>query len=340
MAEDARRPGGGGRADRAGNTGASRRAAEGKGARYGPLFDIHDAAWSRAAHAVSCGPDCAIEEGRRRDGIKIVRTALLADPIYRRHDTGLGHPERAERFDAVALALEDSGLTDRMLRVEPRLANEDEIAACHTNKYIELVKREVACRYEALSTGDTPLSPESLDVALAAAGGVLNAIDAVMEERARNAFCVVRPPGHHASVARGMGFCIFNNVAIAARYAQRQHGVERVLIADWDVHHGNGTQDIFYRDGSVFFFSTHQHPWYPGTGHPMETGESRGAGATLNCPFAAGAGRAEILGAFESRLVAAARNFKPDLLLVSAGFDSRIGDRWAASPWQMTTSRI
>jgi acetoin utilization deacetylase AcuC-like enzyme len=155
---------------------------------------------------------------------------------------------------------------------------------------------------------------------------VLNAVDAVVERRARNAFCVVRPPGHHATTDRGMGFCIFNNVAVAARYAQGHYGMSRVLIADWDVHHGNGTQDIFYADGSVFFFSTHQHPWYPGTGRPQETGEGEGVGSTLNCPFPAGSGRAEILGAFQEHLPRVARAFRPDLVVISAGFDSRLGD--------------
>jgi acetoin utilization deacetylase AcuC-like enzyme len=213
-----------------------------------------------------------------------------------------------------------------MPRIPPRAATEDEVAACHTRKYIDIVKHDVAQGYEALSTGDTPLSPDSLEVALQAVGGVLNAVDAVVERRVQNGFCAVRPPGHHATPGRGMGFCIFNNVAIAARYAQRRHGIERVLIADWDVHHGNGTQDIFYADGSVFCFSTHQHPWYPGTGRPHETGEGAGRGATLNCPFPAGSGRAEILGAFQDKLLPAARDFQPDLVLISAGFDSRLGD--------------
>jgi acetoin utilization deacetylase AcuC-like enzyme len=253
-------------------------------------------------------------------------TALLADPLYKRHIPGPGHPERPARFDAVLSALDRTGLTAKMLRIPPRAATEDELAACHTRKYIEVVKHDTARGYEALSTGDTPLSAESLDIALQAAGGVLNAVDAVVERRAQNAFCVVRPPGHHATPDRGMGFCIFNNVALAARYAQRRHGIRRVLIADWDVHHGNGTQDTFYADGSVFFFSTHQHPWYPGTGQPDETGEGAGRGATLNCPFPAGSGRTEILGAFKDRLLPAARDFRPDLVLISAGFDSRLGD--------------
>jgi len=148
----------------------------------------------------------------------------------------------------------------------------------------------------------------------------------VMEGRAVNAFCAVRPPGHHASEERGMGFCLFNNIAIAARYAQKKYGVGRALIVDWDVHHGNGTQDIFYRDGSVFYFSTHQSPWYPGTGDADETGEGPGKGTTMNVPCASGSGRKEILDAFQHKLLPAARNFKPDLTLISAGFDSRLGD--------------
>jgi acetoin utilization deacetylase AcuC-like enzyme len=163
-------------------------------------------------------------------------------------------------------------------------------------------------------------------VAARAAGGVLNAVDAVLAGSARNAFCVVRPPGHHATASRGMGFCIFNNVALAARYAERRHGLGRVLVVDWDVHHGNGTQEIFYSDPSVFFFSTHQWPLYPGTGRADETGEGAGQGTTMNFPFPAGSGRTEILGAVENSLIPAADGFRPDLVLISAGFDSRIGD--------------
>src|SRR5205823_4535682 len=149
---------------------------------------------------------------------------------------------------------------------------------------------------------------------------------AVIGGELRTAFCIVRPPGHHATPDRGMGFCIFNNIAVAARYAQTRHKAGRVLIADWDVHHGNGTQDIFYADGSVLFFSTHQSPWYPGTGSADETGYAEGEGKTINCPFPAGSGRQEIAGAFEQLLIPAADEFKPDLVLISAGFDSRAGD--------------
>ncbi|HTS51179.1 MAG TPA: histone deacetylase [Bryobacteraceae bacterium] len=249
-------------------------------------------------------------------------TGLLADSVCKEHDTGRHHPECPERFDAALGAVKDLDL----LRIEPRVANEDEIALCHPREYIRMVEREIMTGLHELSTGDTIICPRSLDAALRATGGVLNAVDAVFAKKARNAFCIVRPPGHHATPFRGMGFCIFNSIAIAARYAQHKYGISRVLIADWDVHHGNGTQDIFYHDGSVFFFSTHQHPWYPGTGLADEIGEGKGRGMILNCPFPAGSGRKEILGAFQEKLMPAAEKVKPELILISAGFDSREGD--------------
>jgi acetoin utilization deacetylase AcuC-like enzyme len=257
-------------------------------------------------------------------------TALLADPIYKQHDTGQGHPETPERYDAVMRALEQAGLSKSLRRVEARAATEEEIALCHSRDYIYDVKREIAAvpsgTVRELSTGDTEVSSRSFEVAIRATGGILSAVDAVIERAASNAFCAVRPPGHHARPEQGMGFCIFNHIAIAARYAQKKHGVDRVLIADWDVHHGNGTQDLFYKDGSVLFFSTHQSPWYPGTGAAGETGEGKGKGCIMNCPFPAGAGREEILSAFRTRLAPAADVFKPALVLLSAGFDSRKGD--------------
>lgn len=249
-------------------------------------------------------------------------TGLIADPISKEHITGPGHPERPERFDAAVAALSGMELT----RLPARLAIDDEIALCHASKYIRTVQHEVMAGFHDLSTGDTTISARSLDAALSAVGAALNAVDAVIENKVQNAFCIARPPGHHATPTRGMGFCIFNSVAIAARYAQRKYGVDRVLIADWDVHHGNGTQDIFYTDGSVFFCSTHQYPWYPGTGPAEETGQDAGEGWIMNRPFPAGAGREEILGAFQQMLVPAAERVKPELVLISAGFDSRLGD--------------
>lgn len=259
-------------------------------------------------------------------GFRQGRTAYLFDPLYLRHDTGAGHPERPGRLLAVEQRLRGETWFDTLHPLTPREADIEAVALVHDPRYIELVRHEVEGGRRQLSTGDTVISEESYSVALGMVGGVLEAVDAVMSGRARNAFCAVRPPGHHATGVRGMGFCLFNGVAVAARYAQRVHGVERVLIADWDVHHGNGTQDIFYSDGSVFFMSTHQYPFYPGTGPREETGEGAGAGLTMNRPFPAGAGDDEVIGAFTDDLLPAARAFRPDLVLVSAGFDSRTGD--------------
>lgn len=222
--------------------------------------------------------------------------------------------------------LESSGLAREMIRLPVRIATDDELALVHTRQYIELLQREISEGRSQLSTGDTDICSESEGAARSAAGCVLSAVDALFSKSATNVFCPVRPPGHHANAARGMGFCLFNNVALAARYAQHKYDIERVLIADWDVHHGNGTQDIFYEDGSVLFFSTHQSPWYPGTGDISERGEGKGEGKTINCPFPANTAASKIIAAFHDSLLPAARAFHPDLVLLSAGFDSRIHD--------------
>ena len=259
-------------------------------------------------------------------GEAATETGVVTSRAFVEHLTGADHPEQPARVTAIVERLEAEGLLERARAIEPRAATDEEVVRCHAPEYLRLVAEEVGGGAGQLSTGDTRVSARSLEIARLAAGGVLAAVDAVCAGRVRNAFAVVRPPGHHATPTQGMGFCLFNNVAIAARHAQAKHGLRRVLIADWDVHHGNGTQDIFYEDGSVLFFDTHQHPLYPGTGRAEETGKGAGAGRTINCPFPAGAGRAEIVAAFREKLVPAADAFRPDLVLVSAGFDSRVDD--------------
>src|SRR5713226_5516890 len=257
------------------------------------------------------------------------QTGLLFDEVYLGHLAGnTGHPERPERLTAIRDGLEKAGLLKTLYRIAPRRVTDEELQLVHKPSYVALVRRELSNLQglRELSTGDTLASPGSLQAAEFAAGGVLNVIDAVMAGKVRNAFAAVRPPGHHATPDRGMGFCIFNNVAIAARYLQKKHGIGRVLIVDWDYHHGNGTQDIFYNDGSVFYFSTHHYGAYPGTGSAAETGAGPGAGKILNVPMPPGAGDAEFLQAYETKLVPAARQFKPDFILVSAGFDSMRND--------------
>ncbi len=256
----------------------------------------------------------------------MVKTALLLDPVFLEHDPGKGHPESVARYHAVSRVLQMDGITEKCQALPLRVATSKEILACHSGPYLDRARADIAGGSHLLSTGDTHVCAESFNVALAASGSVLNAIDGVFDGSFENAFCAVRPPGHHATVDRGMGFCIFNNVAIAARYAQRKHGAERVVIIDWDVHHGNGTQDIFYGDGSVFYFSTHQSPWYPGTGSAVETGDGDGEGTTLNGPLPAGSGYTQINALLCDQFSRAMEKFRPDLVLVSAGFDSRIGD--------------
>ena len=253
-------------------------------------------------------------------------TQVFYDPTTLKHEPGANHPERPQRMMAVLESVRALEKLGRVSVATPRPASEDDILSVHTLPYMSKVRAEIAAGRRTLSTGDTDLSAASWDAALAAAGTVVSGVEAVMTGRARHSFCALRPPGHHASQSRGMGFCIFNNVAIGARHAQRRYGVERVLIADFDVHHGNGTQDVFWSDGSVLFFDTHQHPWYPGTGLPNEQGESKGRGLIMNNPFPSGSGRKEILGAFREALVPAAERFNPQLVMVSAGFDSRTGD--------------
>ncbi len=263
---------------------------------------------------------------QQEEASEALPTAVVSDELFKAHETGLGHPETAARFDAVMSALKRADFSDSLLHLKPRAATDGDLLRCHQKDYVERVKRDIQAGEPMLSTGDTVICPESLKPALHASGGACVAVDTVIWSKAKNAFCVIRPPGHHASPEKGMGFCIFNSAAIAARYAQNKYKIGKVLIVDWDVHHGNGTQDIFYEDETVFFFSTHQSPWYPGTGPQEETGRGKGLGTTMNRPFATGAGRKEIVGAFQDDLRPAVDRFKPELVIISAGFDSRIDD--------------
>ena len=254
-------------------------------------------------------------------------TAIVHHPVFEKHDTGAHHPEKPERYTTVMNALRaDERVWSDVVEIEAEEARRGYIQACHTPQHFKHVEEAVREGLGYLDA-DTMISLHSLEAALRGAGAACQAIDAIMEGAARNAFVPVRPPGHHATPDRAMGFCLFNNVAVAARYAQSRHKeIERIAIIDWDVHHGNGTQGIFYDDPSVFYFSTHQYPWYPGTGARAETGHGRGRGYTLNVPLRAMTPPADQRRAFDAAISDIATKFTPDLLMISAGFDAHKGD--------------
>jgi acetoin utilization deacetylase AcuC-like enzyme len=254
-------------------------------------------------------------------------TALVHHPIYEKHDTGLGHPETPARYDVVINALKsETALWSKFLEIKPEPATKGLIQAAHTPQHFKMVESAYAAGYDRLDA-DTVISMKSFDVSLYAAGGACSAVDAIMQSEAQNTFVVVRPPGHHATRERAMGFCLFNNVAVAAKYAQNKYKeLERVAIVDWDVHHGNGTQGIFYDDPTVFFFSMHQYPWYPGTGSRGETGHGRGLGTTINVPVKANTPAVEQKRSFEAAIEEISTKIKPDLIFISAGFDAHLTD--------------
>lgn len=254
-------------------------------------------------------------------------TAFLYHPDYLKHDPGRSHPECPERLTRIIERLKADHLWEKLAHPEPKPATMETIALVHAPDYIELARRQIEEGRASLSTGDTAVCRETWNAALRAAGAVANAVDLVMAGQAANAFCAVRPPGHHARPKRGgMGFCVFNNVAVAASHAFNKHKVERLLIVDWDVHHGNGTQDTFYSDGRVMQFHTQQRGIYPGTGKGNERGKGAAEGLVMNFPLARGTGNDEFRRLYEERLVPAARRFKPQLILVSAGYDSHKDD--------------
>lgn len=254
--------------------------------------------------------------------------ALVLDQLFTQHVTG-EHPEHFSRYLALTKMFETSGLSTRLKKIESRMATFEDLTAVHDKRYLTLAQREIESNFQQLSTGDTAVCPDSWLVASHAAGSVCAAVDEVYSETHTNtkrAFCAVRPPGHHATPDRGMGFCIFNNIAVGARYAQQKYGVGKVAILDWDVHHGNGTQDIFYEDETVLFCSVHQSPWYPGTGMLEELGSGKGRGFTLNAPLPAGSDMTQIGDKIDAKFLATMRKFRPELIMISAGFDSRLGD--------------
>ena len=253
-----------------------------------------------------------------------ITTGVHYDATYLKHDTGPGHVEGTPRYQAVMDALNTANFST--LRLEGRTAELDDILLCHESWYHDIVRMDVENFAEVLRTGDTSIGPDSYDVVMKATGAVLAAADAIIEGKVSNAFCAIRPPGHHASAGRGMGFCIFNHVAIAARYLQERHGLKRIAILDWDVHHGNGTQDIFYEDSSVFYASSHEANIFPHTGSADETGKNKGLGTTLNLPVPAGADGKTVLPLWEENIGSALRQFKPNMIVISAGFDARVDD--------------
>jgi len=257
---------------------------------------------------------------------RVSKLGFFYHPDYLLHDTGIGHPERPDRLRHLVRHLLERAIWKEMNHHRPNAAGVEWISMVHPEEYIRSIEEKCKSGETVLDSGDTHVCRESYAVALLAAGAVLEAIDKVIGGVLKRTFCAVRPPGHHAERKTAMGFCLFNNVAIGARYAQKRYSVERVAILDWDVHHGNGTQEIFYDDPTVFYISLHQYPFYPGTGAEDETGSGKGEGFTLNCPMRAGSTEQDYMEAFRQKILPALNKFQPDLLMVSAGFDAHKDD--------------
>jgi len=263
-----------------------------------------------------------------------MKVGYVYDPIYLKHDTG-EHVESSKRLEAIISILEQTKLKQQLTPIKPRTATVEELSMVHDKHYIAHIQ-DAAQRGGGWLDADTVMSPDSYQAAIYAAGGLIKATEAVMDGEVDSAFGLVRPPGHHATSQRAMGFCLFNNVAIAAKYAMAKYELDRVLIIDFDVHHGNGTQAAFYDNPQVLYASTHQYPFYPGTGDIDETGTGAAKGTTINIPFPGGYGDAEYLSVFEQIIVPAARRFNPHLILVSAGYDTHWADPLAMMQLSVT----
>ncbi len=262
-----------------------------------------------------------LEEGESQEANRMSqKTGIVRDERYLRHGAGVVHPESPQRLVAIYRMLDEADMKGKFQEIEPRHATRAELEAIHVPSYIDRVAA-TSGKSSVYLDPDTSTTPDSYDAALLAAGGVCRAIDDVVSGKVNNAFALVRPPGHHAEADRPAGFCLFNNIAIGARYGTGKYGLKRVLIVDWDLHHGNGTQHSFYGDADILYFSTHQYPYYPGTGALGEMGKGKGLGYTINVPLVPGAGDAEYLSIFTEILKPVALQFKPDIVLVSAGFD-------------------
>jgi acetoin utilization deacetylase AcuC-like enzyme len=254
-----------------------------------------------------------------------MHVGIVSDPVYLEHDTGT-HIENKNRLTSILDDLEEHNLNDKLVYLTPRAATVDEIAMVHAKEYIMHVQSKAENGGGWLDP-DTVTSKGSYNAAIYAAGGVITATDAVLNKQVNTAFALVRPPGHHATCWQAMGFCLFNNIAIATKYAMANFNIGRILIVDFDVHHGNGTQDTFYADPNVLYFSTHQYPFYPGTGSIGETGTREGKGFTINVPLIGGWGDSEYQAIFEDILAPVTWRFKPELIMVSAGYDAHWADR-------------
>ena len=250
------------------------------------------------------------------------KLAYIYHPIFEKHNPGPGHPECPERLRSIQTYLNNKGFTSRITQITPEPANDDIVALVHSKDYIKSIRNLFGVEREVLDMGDTIINEFSAEAAFLAAGAAKTAIDLVFNEGYDKVFCAVRPPGHHAESNQAQGFCIFNNVAIAARASQESKHVKNILIIDWDIHHGNGTQNTFYDDNTVFYFSMHQFPFFPGSGREHETGKGKGEGHTLNIPLTSGRTEDEYIKEFEQALKKIEIVFQPELILISAGFDA------------------